>query len=263
MVANRKPKLFHFVEHLDRGFEPEAQVAVVDQRADALLLQQAVDVRHALGKVIVQNGAAHRRVDEGALHLNRLGVNDVLIVVRGGQVDQFARVAQADRRERFHFAGVQRHQHFFDVGERAAFALRSGLALCQVVKSKHHVLRRHGDRLARCGRQNVVRGQHQHAGFDLRFRRQRNVHRHLVAVEVGVERRADQRMNLDGLAFHQHRLERLNAQAVKRGSAVQHHRMVFDDLFQNVPNDRLLLLDHFLGLLDGGARCPSVRAGDR
>ena len=73
-------------------------------------------------------------------------------------------------------------------------------------------------------RQNVVRRQHQRRGFDLRFRRQRNVDRHLVAVEVGVERGADQRMNLDRLAFHQHRLERLNAEAVQRGSAVQQDR---------------------------------------
>ena len=81
------------------------------------------------GKVIVQDRAAHRRVDEGALDLYRLGVNDVLIVVRGGQVDQFARVAQADRAQRFDFARIQRHQHFFDVGESAAFTLRARLAL--------------------------------------------------------------------------------------------------------------------------------------
>ena len=98
-----------------------------------------------------------------------------------------------------------------------------------------------------------MRGQHQHAGFDLRFRRQRNVYRHLVAVEVCVERGADQRVNLDGLAFHQHRLESLNAQAVKRWSAVQQYRMIFNHLFQDVPYDGLLLLHHFLGLLDGGA----------
>ena len=79
------------------------------------------------------------------------------------------------------------------------------------------------------------------------------MYRHLVAVEVGVERRANQRMDLDCFAFHQHRLESLNAQTVKGRSAVQHHRMIFDDLFQDVPNDRFLLLHHFFGLLDGGA----------
>src|ERR1700680_4410984 len=45
----------------------------------------------------------------------------------------------------------------------------------------------------------------------------------------------------------------LNAGAVKRWSAVQKHRVVFNDLFENVPNNRFLLLHHFLGLLDGGA----------
>ncbi len=79
------------------------------------------------------------------------------------------------------------------------------------------------------------------------------MHGHLIAVEVCVERGADQRVNLDGFAFHQHRLEGLNAEAVKRGSAVQQHRMIFNHLFQDVPHDGLLLLHHFLCLLDGGA----------
>ena len=102
-------------------------------------------------------------------------------------------------------------------------------------------------------RQNVVRGQHQHAGFNLRFGRQRNVHSHLVAVEVGVERRANQRVNLDRFAFHQHRLKGLNAQAMGRRRAVQRHRVVLDHFFKNVPHHRLLHLHHFLRLLDGRA----------
>ena len=40
-------------------------------------------------------------------------------------------------------------------------------------------------------------------GLDLRLDRQRHVHGHLVAVEVGVVRRADERMELDGLALDQ------------------------------------------------------------
>ena len=64
-------KFLDFVEHLDRDFQSEAQIAVADQRADALLLEQAVDVRHALGKVIVQNGASHRGVHERAVICKR------------------------------------------------------------------------------------------------------------------------------------------------------------------------------------------------
>ena len=256
LVAYWKPKLLDAVQHPHRGLQTEAQVAVVHQLADALLLEQAVDVRHlgcATLQVIVHDGAAHRGRDELPLEVGRLGVDHVLIVVRRGEVDDLAGVAQTDRGQRFHLARFLRHQHFFDVGEGAAFALGARLGFGQVVDAQHHVLRRNGDRLPRRGRQDVVRGQHQHAGFHLRFRRQRNVHGHLVTVEVGVERGADQRVNLDRLAFHQHRLESLNAQTVQRGSAVQQHGMVLNHLFQDVPYDGLLLLHHFLGLLDGGA----------
>ncbi len=45
--------------------------------------------------------------------------------------------------------------------------------------------------------------------------------RHLIAVEVGVEGRADERMDLDGAAFDQDWLEGLNAEAVQRRGAVQ------------------------------------------
>ena len=40
-------ELLDAIEHFDRDLETEVQVAVVDQLADALLLEQAVDVRHA------------------------------------------------------------------------------------------------------------------------------------------------------------------------------------------------------------------------
>ena len=98
-----------------------------------------------------------------------------------------------------------------------------------------------------------MRGEHEHAGFDLRFWRQRNVHGHLVAVEVRVEGGADERVNLDGLALDEHRLKGLDAEAVQGWSAVQQHRVVLDDFLKDVPHDGLLQLDHFLGLLDGGA----------
>ena len=95
-------------------------------------------------------------------------------------------------------------------------------------------------------------GQHQHAGLDLRLGRERHVHGHLVAVEVGVEGRADERVDLDGLALDQDGLEGLDAQAVQRGGAVQEHRVLADDVLQEVPHLRTLLLDHLLGGLDGG-----------
>ena len=84
-----------------------------------------------------------------------------------------------------------------------------------------------------------------------------------VAVEVGVERRADERVNLDRLAFNEHRLKRLDTKAVEGRGAVEEHRVILDDLFKNVPDDGVLHLDHLFGLLDGGAVAESVRDGDR
>ena len=69
---------------------------------------------------------------------------------------------------------------------------------------------------------------------------------HLVTVEVGVERRANERVKLDGLALDEDRLERLDAEAVERRRAVEENRVLADDLFEDVPDLGLLLLDHLL-----------------
>ena len=88
------------------------------------------------------------------------------------------------------------------------------------------------------------------AALGLGLGRQRQVDRHLVAVEVGVERRAHQRVDLDGLALDQHRLEGLDAEAVQRRGTVEHHRVLLDDLLEHVPHLRAATLDHALGRLD-------------
>src|SRR5688500_2503623 len=58
-------------------------------------------------------------------------------------------------------------------------------------------------------------------------------------------------MDLDGLTFDQHRLERLNAEAMERRCAVEKNGMLFDDFLERVPHFVGLQLDHFLGSLDG------------
>ncbi len=174
----------------------------------------------------------------------------VLRVARRRHVDQPAREAQADRRQRLDLAALEREQHVIDRRERAALALGARLGLGQVVAAQHDVLRRNRNRLARGRREHVVRRHHQDGGLDLRLRRERDVHRHLVAVEVRVERRADERMDPDGLALDEHRLEGLDAQPVQRRRAVQQDRVLADDFLEDVPDLRPLLLDHLLGLLD-------------
>ena len=79
----------------------------------------------------------------------------------------------------------------------------------------------HGHRRAVGRRQDVVGREHQHLRLHLRLHGERHVHGHLVAVEVRVERGADERVDLDGLALDQHGLEGLDAEPVERRGAVR------------------------------------------
>ena len=76
------------------------------------------------------------------------------------------------------------------------------------------------------GNSTLLEASIRYAGFHLRFHRQRHVNGHLVTVEVGVEGRANERVQLDGLAFDQDGLKGLDAQTVQRRRTVQHHRVL-------------------------------------
>jgi dihydropteroate synthase len=52
------------------------------------------------------------------------------------------------------------------------------------------------------------------------------VHCHLIAVEVGIEPGADQRVDADGVALDQHWLERLDTHAMQSRCAVEQNRVV-------------------------------------
>ena len=73
---------------------------------------------------------------------------------------------------------------------------------------------------------------------------------HLVTVEVGVECGTNQRVQLNRFTFYQNRLERLDTQTMQCRGTVQHNRMLFDDVLENVPYLRLEFLDHFLCIFD-------------
>ena len=117
-----------------------------------------------------------------------------------------------------------------------------------------------GDRTTVRRLENVVRRQHEQTALELRLERQRHVHGHLVTVEVGVERRADERVNTDGLAFDEHRLERLDAQSVERRRAVQQHRVIADDLLEDLVHLRGSRARRSSWRASPSRRCPSRRA---
>src|SRR6185312_15733256 len=57
-------ELLDLVQRLDGHFEAKVQVDVVDQLPHALLLEQAVDERHAVRKTVIKDGAADSGRDE-------------------------------------------------------------------------------------------------------------------------------------------------------------------------------------------------------
>src|SRR4029077_12568081 len=129
--------------------------------------------------------------------------------------------------------------------------LRHSRILSYVIATQGYVLTWRGDRFTARWRENIVRSEHQHARFQLRLDRQRNVYCHLVAVEVGVVRGANERVNANGFTFDQLRFKRLNREAVQSRSTIQEHRMAPGYFVQNVPHLRCLALDHFLCAADG------------
>ena len=228
--------------------------AAVDQLGNFLLLQRLVEdtERQPLGKDFTQQRPADR-----GFHQTGLG-NEFIIFLVLAVLGQ----AHGDAAGEFNFLIGQRAFHLTDVGKDHAFTFAVDFFTRGVVQAQHHVLRRHDRRLTRSREQHVVGRQHEHAGFHLRFHRQRHVHSHLVTVEVGVERRTHQWMQLDSLAFDQQRLKRLNAETVQRRRPVQQHGVFLDHLFENVPHDRVVVLDLFFRRLDGGGNAHLLEAGE-
>src|ERR1700730_8038007 len=98
---------------------------------------------------------------------------------------------------------------------------------------------------------NVVGRHHQYPRLELRLDRERDVYRHLVAVEIGIECSANERMQLDGLTFDQFWFKSLDAETVERRRPVQHHRMLTNHFIEDIPDFGLFLFDKFLRLFDG------------
>ena len=219
---------------------------ILDEASDLLLVHAVVDEGIVLGKHAVEDDAADGGLDALASLLvlvDAIGGLDLGVVLEahedlGLQVDVRASVI-----------GVLR---VLEVHEAAALALEAVTSGGEVVDADDHVLRRDGERLAMSRRLDVVGAEHEHAGLGLRLTGQRHMHGHLVTVEVGIERRTDERMQADGLALDEHGLEGLDAEAVQGRCAVEQHGMVGDDLLEHVPDQRRATIDHALGRLDIG-----------
>src|SRR5882762_6266277 len=227
-------ELLQVIEELHRAREPGPPVAVEHQ------LRQVALAHHLVQEPLAPDALGQDAVEH---HPPRGGVDPTRLVpeVHRRMVrEPLGRDPHVELRQRAHARRLRLDLRLLEVGR----------LLREEVAAQHHVLRRLGHRPAVRGLEHVVGRDHEHARLGLTLERERHVHGHLIAVEVRVERRAHERMDPDRLAFHQHRLERLDAQAVQRRRAVQEHRVILDDFFQDLVHLRRLLFDDLLGPLD-------------
>src|SRR5690554_32319 len=238
-------RLHELISEDDRGAQTAATERLVDEARNFLLLQGPV--QHFERQTLRQNLGKQRTADRG-LEAAQLALPLAVLVLL------VFHQAHGDAALQFDHARIVGALHLGNVGEERTFTLAVDALAGGVVQTQHEVLRRHDRRFAVGREQHVVRGEHERACLELGFERQRHVNGHLVTVEVGVEGRADERVQLNGLAFDEHRLERLNAQTVQRGRPVEHDGVFANDFFENVPHHRLVAVDHLLGRLDRGGQ---------
>ena len=193
-----------------------------------------VNVSEILRNVAVEDETSESSVDYAALEL---AVNLLLN-------------ADLDRRVKSEKSVLIRHHRLVEVAEHLALAGLSRFIERQVERTEHHILRRNGDRTSVDGLEEVVRGKHEESCLCLSLCGKRNVNRHLVAVEVRVERLTNERMKLYRLTLDEHGLKRLDRQTVKRRRTVEKHGMLFDNILESVPDFDVHLFDFLLCFLD-------------
>ena len=244
----------HQLVSKDTGlFGAENPVASVKQLGDGFL-----------GHVLVDHGKAQtRRHDIPQL------------AAAGGSIGNKGALFHAAFQISYHFVNTHFHpgmqiyllvgqgaHHFFGVGKNLAFTLGIYLVTADVVQTQHHVLGRADNRLAVGRGEDVVGRHHQRTGFQLGFQGQRQMHRHLVTIEVRVEGSTHQRMQLDCLTFDQYRLERLDTQTVKGRRPVQHHRVFANHFGEDIPHLGGFALDHLLGSFDRRGQATRFQLGE-
>ena len=160
------------------------------------------------------------------------------------------RVVDLNLRLQLYQACIVGHRHFVETAELGPRAASILLDCGEVVAAEDDLVSGCHQRLARTRREHVVDAQHGVARLMDCLSRQRDVYSHLVAVEVGVECCAHQRVDLDCAALDQHRQECLDAEPMQGRRAVEQHGTALDDFLQDVPDLGLSALDHPLCAFD-------------
>ena len=237
-------------------------MAPPDEVAEEGLVDGAVDEPDGVGPDFVEEDAADGRLDHAVLGVAELGL--------AAEVG----VAEADARMGLDGAVVEREADLVRGAEERQALLRAHVEAVlaahpvdvrlggEVVDAQRDVLGGRHDGLAGGGREDRVAGEHEQTRLELGLDGEGDVDGHLVAVEVGVEGRADHGVEADGLALDEHGLERLDRQAMQRGRAVEHDRLALGDLVEDVPDHGVVPLDELLRAAHGVGGAPLLEAAD-
>ena len=141
------------------------------------------------------------------------------------------------------------NQSLFWSIECQSLTLSTWANLGNIVKTKHHILRRHGDRRTIGRVQDVMALKHQDLCLQYSLIAQRKVNSHLVTIKVGIERSTSQWVQLDSLTLDHLWLKSLNTESVKCRGTVQHDRVTLHHVLQDVPNHRFTTINNLLGAL--------------
>ena len=245
-----------FQAHRDTGLRgvPEAEVLQLVQEFRGLrhprgpehlehqvtqhtLVHGGVLERHLFGENVVEHDPPDRGHDPAPL----IQVQGRPVVVRRPPI----RAQQIIRQGDLDIGRARESRQVVLLGHVA----KSRRLLRNEVAAQNQVVTRRRDRTPVRRLEHVVAGQHQDPGLELRLERQRHVDRHLVTVEVRVERRAHKRVNADRLALDKDRLEGLDPEPVQRRRPVQEHRVVLDDVLEHLVDLRVVALNKLLGPL--------------
>ena len=247
-------QFLELVEHGHRLVVTANLVALPDEVAELALLDRLVGEAQFLRPDLAEEDAAHGGLDDLLVGIAELG----LLAEIG--------IGQANALMGRHRAIVEGKD---DLGLRAeqlqlprVRRRRRPRLRRQIEAAQRDVLGRRDNGPAAGWAEDVVGRHHEQARFQLGFDGQRHVHGHLVAVEVGVVGGADQRMDADGFAFDELRLEGLHRQAVQGRGAVQQHRMAAGHFFENVPHLGGLAFDQLLGRPHGVDIAQFLEAAD-
>ena len=133
--------------------------------------------------------------------------------------------------------------------ECQALTLGTWTNLGNIIKTKHHILRRYCDRCTISRIQDIMTLKHQQLSLEDSLITQWEVDSHLVTIEVGIKCSTCQRMQLDSLTLNQLWLEGLNTQTVKCWCTVEQNGVTLHDVLKDIPDNRLAAINNLLSTL--------------